>query len=231
LRRPVIRYFILTGLVTVLLLAGCQPGAMPTISMPRTATTPTTTPRVNAVLAPPTGTAGIMIDAPQVPTAAASASDTPTISGLMPLPTSPTPSNIPLTDTGVPAPALPTSPIPVSDPPADIVPTEDPVAPGPVTGLSAQVVGLSEISLAWNPSETEILKCYSVYRSTQANGSYAWLASPDVTYYRDTGLDQSVTYYYYVEAIDYADNKGEKSAVVSATIAAPVVLELFGKDG
>jgi fibronectin type 3 domain-containing protein len=108
--------------------------------------------------------------------------------------------------------------------------------PKQVTGLLAMALGTNEIMLTWDPSNADDLKCYNVYRSTSANNNYIWLFSPSENYYRDTGLDQSVAYYYYVTAIDYSNNesykpeKPEQSSGASAITLAPVVLELFGRE-
>ena len=92
-------------------------------------------------------------------------------------------------------------------------------------------LGVSEISLAWNPSVADDLKCYNVYRSMWARDYYEYVASPGEAYYYDKGLDPAVTYYYCIVAIDNADNMSEQSPVISATTRAPVVVELFSRSG
>jgi len=71
-----------------------------------------------------------------------------------------------------------------------------------------------------------------VYRSTIENGKYEEQAYPAETTYLDTGLSRSVTYYYFVAAIDNANQSSDidNGSLAKATISSPVVLELFGKD-
>lgn len=219
MKRPVARYIILVGLAFVLFAAGCQSdggdGVMKITNTPKAAAPKT--PQVNATYTQP---ATAVVD-PVLNTLS-----TPTVTPPNNLSGTPTP-NLPATPSTSPFTVPTTFPANATT----TTPTVGVILPDKVNGLAVRTLGTSEISLTWHPSEAAELKCYSVFRSMSANDGYEWIASPAETYYRDTGLSQAVTYYYYVVAESNDNVSSEKSSVVSATTTAPVVLELFGREG
>lgn len=233
MKRSVIRYLVLSGLVAVLLVSGCQLESPPlsrvNIVIPPAPATTTTTSRTTFV-APPVASPDVTkatLDTPMQPTVLVG----PTLTTTLPV----------TTTTGgvisIPpiSPSISTKTTPLPDTPTAITITSSVVQsnttpPLRVTGVSARLTGADEISLTWNPSKAADFNCYSVYWSTRESGPYDWLASPAEASYRCGGLDPG-TYYFYVEAIDYSDNHSEKSLVAFATVVAymPVVMELFYK--
>ncbi|MCE7736335.1 MAG: hypothetical protein GPJ54_15750, partial [Candidatus Heimdallarchaeota archaeon] len=92
-----------------------------------------------------------------------------------------------------------------------IVTTPDVTPPNQVIGLSAMVISDSQINLNWDANSEEDLQLYMIYR----NG--IWIANETGAFYSDYGLDDGITYYYQVSAVDKTENEGLKSSNVSAT--------------
>jgi len=91
---------------------------------------------------------------------------------------------------------------------ADVTPPSVP------SGVTADAAGAGSASLSWNPSNDDSgLKSYLIYR----NGSYRGWTSGDTTTFSDEGLAPGVTFDYAVRAVDVADNRSDKSQVVTIT--------------
>ena len=72
------------------------------------------------------------------------------------------------------------------------------------------------LALTWEPP-TDLgsgITAYRVFRSTD-NSSFTQIGSSSSTSYVDTGLNNTLTYYYFVRACDSANNCGAQSEVVS----------------
>ncbi|HIG46505.1 MAG TPA: hypothetical protein EYQ20_08830 [candidate division Zixibacteria bacterium] len=93
--------------------------------------------------------------------------------------------------------------------------------PSPL-GITA---GDREVKLFWQPTDIENVSHYELYRSVY-NG-YLRLDS-EVTTFTDTGLDNGVTYYYALVAVDSDGNKWE---IARGTPATPVDLPPSPPDG
>jgi fibronectin type 3 domain-containing protein len=109
----------------------------------------------------------------------------------------------------------------VTTPAATIVDTTPPTVPG---SLSANAVSTTQINLAWNASTDNIggsgLAGYYIYRSTSGqSGSFTKLNSTVTTSlnFGDSGLTPSTTYWYYVTALDNANNESSPSTSISET--------------
>ncbi len=92
--------------------------------------------------------------------------------------------------------------------------TTSPTVP---TGLSANVLSSSQITLSWtastDPSYTSSQITYGVYR----NGTLIATTAVGATTWADTGLAPSTTYSYTVSASDPAGNNSAQSSAVQAT--------------
>ena len=232
---PVFRGLAFACLAIVLFASGCGQEAVPSIKL----SVPTSTQPATSRPSGASATVQVTTPMPNLSPLPSLPVVTQSTSGASTAPAAPTVS-MP-SQSGTPQPSLPALPplpptlwattLPVSVPPTSAAPEENIPAPAPVTGLSAQAVGASEIKLSWNPSDSRFLKCYSVYRSTTPDGPYDCIAWPENVSFRDTRVQQAVTYYYYVVAIDHTEKSSEESQVVSVTTITPVVLELFSADG
>lgn len=85
------------------------------------------------------------------------------------------------------------------------------VAPGKVTGLRAAVRGFSSISLAWDPAEGSTL--YTIRRGGNVVGTST---SPS---FIDTGLDESASYSYTVQASNESGSGPNSDTASFATIS------------
>lgn len=72
-----------------------------------------------------------------------------------------------------------------------------------------------EISLEWD--EVDDAKCYYIYRSKSASGSYSKVATVADTDYTDDDLNDDTTYYYKVKAFDGIDASDYSSIVYATT--------------
>jgi chitodextrinase len=92
----------------------------------------------------------------------------------------------------------------------------DTVAPSIPAGLTANAVSTSQINLGWSASTDNVaVTGYRVYR----NGVFL-VALGNVTTFQNTGLSESTTYSYNVDAVDAAGNASGVSAAASATTQA-----------
>jgi fibronectin type 3 domain-containing protein len=90
--------------------------------------------------------------------------------------------------------------------------------PDPPTNLTAAAAGSSQINLDWDDNVESDLDSYNVYRDTSSGGPYSQVASDVVaSEYSDTGVSQSVTYYYVVTAVNTESNESGYSNEASAT--------------
>jgi hypothetical protein len=80
--------------------------------------------------------------------------------------------------------------------------------------------GGHSVYLQWNPSTSNGVVGYFVYRSTSETGPFAKIDdSPDAsTVYTDDAVSKGVTYYYKVTAVDSEQVESSYSDTVSATI-------------
>lgn len=95
-------------------------------------------------------------------------------------------------------------------------PNLPPAAPANLTATASA----SGIALDWNGNSEADLAGYNVYRSlTGAAGSFAKIATVNkpTSSYNDTLTDETVTYHYYVTAVDTANQESAPSATRSAT--------------
>jgi hypothetical protein len=93
------------------------------------------------------------------------------------------------------------------------------VAPSAPTDLEAVLVD-GKVSLTWaTPDEIggSPLTDYKVYRSTTENGTYALITTVSVAAYNDTDVEDGVTYWYKVSAVNGA-GEGVSCAAVSVVV-------------
>jgi len=117
------------------------------------------------------------------------------------------------------------------------------LAPAKITGLSVQhVTGEFALDLSWNPSGSDDIAEYRIYRSASAfidkrTAQQIGTAESSTTSYRDSGLLEETTYHYAVTAVDETGNEdwhvtsaSGKTADLNApeiTIHEPVDGELY----
>lgn len=208
----------------MLLFTGCQPEGTSSfrVVLPPGTNAPTTSRTLNV---PPVGTTigasspTVVLTPPPTTNVPPTDTSTTTPSSTLNVPNQP---STPTTTT--------TTPKPPDNQTTTTVPPNVSTPPDPVTGLTAEAKGVSEIELKWNGTSFADYTCYNVYRSTSEDGYFSFLYSPTDAKYTDTDLVQSFTYYYYV-TVARAGKVSERSEIASATTDAPVVLELFGRDG
>jgi predicted phage tail protein len=95
--------------------------------------------------------------------------------------------------------------------------TEPPTAPSRLKATAAK----SKVNLSWSASSDSGgsgLAGYEVWRATNADGPFLRIAtsSSSTTSYSDGSVLSSVTYWYYVVAVDGAGNVSAPSDIVSA---------------
>jgi chitodextrinase len=95
--------------------------------------------------------------------------------------------------------------------------TPDTTAPTTPAGLTATSFSSSQINLSWTAATDNVaVTGYGIYR----DGALITV-SANTTTYQDTGLNQSTTYTYNVDAVDAAGNTSIQSLPASATTATP----------
>jgi hypothetical protein len=75
------------------------------------------------------------------------------------------------------------------------------------------------VELSWEPVEGAAL--YAVLRSEESGGHYYLLGTTDLTDVGDTAVEDGVTYYYVVVALDLAGNESDPSAEIAVEDVAP----------
>lgn len=99
-----------------------------------------------------------------------------------------------------------------------VVDTTPPTVP---TGLNAVPISSSRIDLSWTASYDAVgIIRYWIYRSID-NINFDAIATMTGTTFQNTGLMSDMTYYYYIIAIDSANNPSAASVTVSATTLSP----------
>jgi len=98
--------------------------------------------------------------------------------------------------------------------------TLDDVNPAAPAGLTAQSKN-SQVYLTWTSNSENDLSGYNIYRSTSTGGPYSKINSTITTinHYTDTGLTNTVKYYYAITAEDTSGNESAYSTEVNATPA------------
>lgn len=92
------------------------------------------------------------------------------------------------------------------------------------------------IKLAWEPSPTQDILYYRVYRADTAEGPFVFVGEHctesfvDYLSWFDTGLEDSRTYYYRVTAVDIHGVESSPSQAASASSAAQLFREAFKID-
>jgi hypothetical protein len=101
--------------------------------------------------------------------------------------------------------------------------------PGAPSGLSATTVSGNQVNLNWSPSSAPsgcTVGSYSVFRSTTAgftpSGSNQIASGLTGTTYDDTKALCNTTYYYVVEALDFAGSSAGSTQANATTSACPV---------
>jgi hypothetical protein len=90
------------------------------------------------------------------------------------------------------------------------VDTSPPAVPTGVTTIT----GDEWVEVRWNPVYADDVAGYGVYRSLVADGEYTLLVTltdPEADSYVDQNVSNSTTYYYAVDAYDYAGNESDLS--------------------
>ena len=115
-------------------------------------------------------------------------------------------------------------------------PAPDTTPPARPASLTATAVSAGEVDLSW-PAATDNVGVtgYLVERCTGAGcSSFAQVATPTATSYKDTAVDAGTAYGYRVRATDAAGNLGSYSATATATTPAPTgpsgLVAAFGFD-
>jgi subtilisin family serine protease len=104
---------------------------------------------------------------------------------------------------------------------------DDHDAPAIPANLTAKA-GLAGIKLSWNHSPDADLAHYNIYRSEVAGEGYVKIAEAVSNSYLDSDITAGTTYYYVIDAVDYANNMSAYTSEVSAT--AQEVVTLFSTD-
>ena len=98
----------------------------------------------------------------------------------------------------------------------------DTTAPNPPTGMTATAAGGSQINLAWTPSNSADTARQELFRNTANTRSSATLiqtfSNNTTASHADAGLTAATTYYYWLEAVDGANNRSAP-ATANATTA------------
>ena len=95
----------------------------------------------------------------------------------------------------------------------------DRTAPAVPTGVTAEAKAPTEVSLTWAmPPESEGVTSFRLYRSTDGQPFSNKASGIRSDGFTDTGLTPGQTYFYYVTAVDAADNESDPSQTVSVTM-------------
>ncbi len=91
--------------------------------------------------------------------------------------------------------------------------------PGSPTGLTATAVSDSEVNLSWTVPDSSVAG-YNIYDGTSSNGESSTPVNSDIvtgTTFSVTGLSSGTTYYFYVTAVDRANNESDPSDEAQVT--------------
>ena len=94
--------------------------------------------------------------------------------------------------------------------------------PSSPAGLSISNVTSSEIDISWQSVSNAT--GYKVYRATPNDSNYTLIATISTASYKNTGLNSSTTYWYYVTAYNRYGTSAASVHVKAATSAAPVIV-------
>jgi hypothetical protein len=86
----------------------------------------------------------------------------------------------------------------------------DTTAPAPPSGV-VSTTGDLEVRLIWNPNTEPDLDGYRVWWSPDAEGPYEMIATTSINRFVDRDVENGVTYFYAVTAVDLAGNESELS--------------------
>lgn len=108
------------------------------------------------------------------------------------------------------------------------MPWKDAIPPEQPVDLTAKWISSTTIELIWQPppeaSDGDIADYYNIYRSAGRSPidledpKHLYVITPDSqTQFVDTGLDSTKNYYYWISALDDADNEGAATGVKKTT--------------
>jgi hypothetical protein len=98
----------------------------------------------------------------------------------------------------------------LDDDPEHVLVVVDEVPPAIPSGL-VSVTGDGQVDLVWNPCLEPDFAEYRVYWSSTATGPYEPMASTRAPRYTDYDVDNGVTYFYAVTAVDHTGNESDLS--------------------
>jgi hypothetical protein len=109
-----------------------------------------------------------------------------------------------------------------------VISSGDVIAPAIPAGLLVAKAGPDAIELAWDPVLSDpSLYGYEVARSFSSGGPYTILARVTAPSYQDQDVEEGVTYYYVVRALDLSFNRSAYSNEASAAAEARTVTLTF----
>ncbi|HPG30675.1 MAG TPA: FecR domain-containing protein, partial [bacterium] len=89
--------------------------------------------------------------------------------------------------------------------------------PAAVTGLTAESPQEGKIiNLLWNVLQENDIAGYKIFRANTPNGPFIQIALVSTNNYSDRTVENNAVYYYYVSAVDFANQQGKNSVTVSA---------------
>jgi len=108
------------------------------------------------------------------------------------------------------------------------MPWKDNIPPEKPISLESRWISTSSIELTWQPplqaNDGDVADYYNIYRSTGRSPidiedpKHLYVITPDNnTHFIDTGLDSTKNYYYWISALDDADNEGMVTGIKKAT--------------
>lgn len=89
------------------------------------------------------------------------------------------------------------------------------------SGLKTTNITSSEIDISW--SSAAYATGYKIYRATPNDSNYVLLTTTTSTSYKNTGLNSSTAYWYYVAAYNSYGSSGASTHLKAITLAPPVV--------
>ena len=106
----------------------------------------------------------------------------------------------------------------------------DTTAPAAPTGLTATAAGGSQINLAWTVSSSTDVASQQLFRSTTTTKPatpFATIANNTTASYADGGLTAATQYWYWLDAVDGANNRSTSATAnaTTATVTAQVVAQ------